>query len=216
MVKTYQYTGMSSIFEPALDELSNQSIGIYGPTSFQDYLKKNGFPKVIAPSAISIDSLERLHSSLKSNSAMVFRLGQSTGTGTQFAIAKVKEGINDFFIIDEEVFSTQGAIYNLKVKVSQLLAFKLLPKLTENSLVNLGFSSGLISFALGLDEEVPIYPPATCSSTFSFDFKPHSLIDQQFIHEKGQVEIDSMFIEKRNGKYILFVLEAKNGNSNRS
>jgi len=37
-----------------------------------------------------------------------------------------------------------------------------------------------------------------------------------FIHNKGQVEIDAMFLEKRNGKETLFVVEAKSDISHKS
>lgn len=216
MNKKYEYNDMSSLFEPIIDELNKQDIGVFGPTSLQDYLTVHNFPKVVAPPAISIDSLERLHSSLRNNSAMVFRLGKSSGIGTQFAVVRVNGKVNDFFIIDQDIFSSKGIEYLPKVSDNQLFAYKLLPRLTETSLVNLGFSSGLISYALGLDEEKPIFPPATCNSTYTFDFRPHTSIDACFTHKNGQVEIDSLFVERRKGIQTLFVIEAKYGGANKS
>jgi hypothetical protein len=81
---------------------------------------------------------------------MVLRLGKSTGTGigTQFALVKVKDRLQDFFLIDEKIFSPNGVEYVPKVEHTQLLAYQPLPSLTETSLVNLGFTSGLMSEAL--------------------------------------------------------------------
>jgi hypothetical protein len=212
----YEYTDLSSVFEPVMDTLEDKEVGVFGPTSLQEYLSNHGFPKLIAPSVISIDSFERLHTTFKKNNAMLFRLGRSTGTGTQFAVAKVTGSLNDFFIFEDDIFDSRGVIYQPKVHENQLFAYKILPKLTENSLINLGFSTGLISFALGLDKVDPIFPPATCSSTFSFQFIPHTRISNLFNHKNGQVEIDSMFMDNRNGIRTLFVIEAKYGHENKS
>ncbi|WP_163971799.1 DUF6997 domain-containing protein [Oceanobacillus halotolerans] len=89
------------------------------------------------------------------------------------------------------------------------MPYKIIPSLTESSLVNLGLSSGLLSAALSLDTNKSISAPATSNSTFTFHFKPHSTIQKEVIHNNGQVEIDALFVEKRLGKDILFVLEAK-------
>ncbi|AFC33307.1 hypothetical protein PM3016_6699 [Paenibacillus mucilaginosus 3016] len=212
--------GISGMFEPALRTIVDQSIATFGPVSFLDYLKSNNLPRVGATAdAISIDSYERLHSSAKSHSAMIMRLGQTHGvTGTQFALVKVVEGkLDDFFLIDDSIFSSVGFNYIPEVNLDQLKVFSLLPSLTEKSYVNLAFSSGLISYALGVDKVKPIYPPAGCSSTFTFKFKPHTLLNnEEFLHNRGQVEIDAMFIEKRNDVDVLFVVEAKSDSSHRS
>ncbi|MGG0277784.1 DUF6997 domain-containing protein [Bacillus rhizoplanae] len=206
----FRYQG-KSIFDPIVEQLSTVDVEIFGPIPFFDYLEQYGFPRENAPQHISIDSLEVLSKSLREADSMVMRLGRG-----DFAVVKVKNKLNDFFLLDKEIFSNEGEFFYPKVKPNQLLAYKLLPKLTEGSLVNLGFSTGLISFALELDEANPIFPPATCNSTFSFDFLPHSLIEHKLSHNKGQVEIDAMFVEKRNGKNTLFVLESKSGNTHKS
>lgn len=71
------------------------------------------------------------------------------GRGT-FAVIKVKENLRDFFLIDRDIFSDTAEKFYPTVEPNQLLAYKLLPIFTENSLVNLGFSSGLISYSLNL------------------------------------------------------------------
>ncbi|PFI88739.1 hypothetical protein COI86_14120 [Bacillus thuringiensis] len=216
MNQKYKYNGMSSVFHYVIDQLDNVDQGVFGPVSFLDYLSGLGFPKLKAPDAISIDSWERLHQSLKNNDCMVLRLGKSTGAGTQFAVVKVKDRLSEYFLFDEKIFTNEGVEYFPEVEDNQLLAYQLLPTLTEASIVNLGFTSGLISKALELDELKPIFPPATCNSTFTFSFKPHSSMDRNLIHKNGQVEIDAMFVEKRNKVNTLFVIEAKVGNKHKS
>ncbi|EJS10513.1 hypothetical protein EXW34_06610 [Bacillus mycoides] len=216
MDKKYEYNGMSSVFYYAIDQLANIDQGIFGPVSFLDYLSGLGFPKLRAPDAISIDSWERLHQSLKDSDSMLLRLGKSTGVGTQFAVVKIKNRLSEYFLFDEKIFTNDGVEYIPEVEDNQLLAYQLLPTLTEASIVNLGFTSGLISKALGLDEVKPIFPPATCNSTFTFSFKPHSSLDIEVIHNKGQVEIDAMFVGKRNNVDTLFVVEAKIGSTHKS
>jgi hypothetical protein len=131
----YVYTGLNSVFDFALDLLEELHTGIYGPISFMDYLSELGFPKFRAPDSISIDSWERLQQSLKDNNCMVLRLGKSSTIGTQFAIVKSKGRIRDFFLFDEEIFAATAVEYIPKVKVRQLIAYQLLPNLTENSVV---------------------------------------------------------------------------------
>lgn len=202
----YIYNGMSSVFHCVIDQLNNVDQGIFGPVSFLDYLSGLGFPKLKAPDAISIDSWERLHQSLKNKDCMVLRLGEFSGAGTQLAVVKVKDRLSEYFLFDEKIFTSEGIEYSPEVEDNQLLAYQLLPTLTEASIVNLGFTSGLISKALGLDEVNPIFPSATCNSTFTFSFKPHSSMDSNLIHKKGQVEIDAMFVEKRNEINTLFAI----------
>ncbi|MWC31084.1 DUF6997 domain-containing protein [Paenibacillus sp. MMS18-CY102] len=210
--------GLSEMFEPALLHMKNMDNAVFGPYSFLNYLRDNNIPNISAtPEAISIDSYEKLHQSAKDNSAMIMRLGQAPGSkGTQFALVKVKGKLKDFFLIDDSIFETELTEYVPEDNVVQLKVFSLLPSLTENSYVNIGFSSGLISFALGVDQVKPIFPPTSCSSTFTFKFRPHSSISDEFIHSKGQVEIDAMFIEKRNNIDTLFIVEAKSDSIHRS
>lgn len=137
-----RYRG-AGFFTPIIEELKNVDLGIYGPIPFFDYLDKYGIPKVNAPSYISVDSLEVLSKTLKLNNSMVLRLGRGS-----FAVVKLENKLKDFFLIDEQIFSEKGDVFTPIGKPNQLLAYQLLPNLTENSLVNLGFSTGLIVLLL--------------------------------------------------------------------
>ncbi len=132
----------------------------------------------------------------------------TVGTGTQFALIKAQNNLEDFFLIDENIFENEGQVFVPIVDKTQLLSYKLLPQLTETSLVNLGFLSGLISHALNLDEIKHLFPPATCKANFTFRIRPHSSDNEYFVHNQGQVEIDAMFVAKRKGVDTLFVMEA--------
>lgn len=115
-------------------------------------------------------------------------------------------------MIDDRVFNEEEVLdYESPVDEERLLSFHLLPTLSETSLVNLALASGVLSDALELDETGSLMPPATGRSTFTFDIRPHSTIDDTFEHRTGQVEIDTLFAEKRNGETVLFVIEAKTG-----
>jgi hypothetical protein len=54
-------------------------------------------------------------------------------------------------------------------------------------------------------------PPATGRSTFTFDIRPHSDRPETVAHRNGQVEIDTLFTERRDGSTTLFIIEAKTG-----
>jgi hypothetical protein len=205
------------IFEPALSRIVGKSVDVYPPTSFQDYLKEHGLPSKNTASTISIDSYEQLPSELKANDVMVLRLGSAVGTGTQFSLVRIEGRLRDFFLFDQEIFQDRsGSLYLPGTSMGHLFAYQLLPDLTETSLVNLGLASGLISSALGIDPEDSTLIPATGRTTFTFQVKLHSNIPQPFTHNNGQVEIDALFVEKRNGKETLFIIEAKSNDANKS
>jgi hypothetical protein len=199
------------LFQNALDVLSSEKVGIYGPESFRDYAVKNGFPNADTAQYISIDSYEQLNKNLKDNDTMVFRLGKGAEANTtNFALVKVKDHLKDFFLWEEEIFSSDEVVTFLPTtSVRKFYQFLILRDLTESSFVNLGLASGLIGLALGLDEPESMIIPATTQSTFKFDFIPHTLLNKPLTHNWGQVEIDSIFIETRNGKDTLFIIEAK-------
>lgn len=194
----------------ALESMAND-IDTFGPTSFQDYLKIQGLKQPNTAALISIDSYEKLPTVLKQNDTMVLRLGSSpSGTGTQFFLVKVKDRLKDFFLFDDEVFTDpKGEYFNPTVSEAHLIGFRALPVPSETSLVNLALSTGLISMALGLDNQVIPSAPATGRSSFTFNVKPHTAIGEVFEHNHGQVEIDALFVAKRDGRDILFIIEAK-------
>ena len=206
------------IFKPALRQLAGKSQGLFGPISFQDYLKEHGLPASGTAESISIDSYERLPNDLKDNDTMILRLGESLkGTGTQFCLVKSKGCLSDFFLIDNDAFSDkEGSTFLPSASIRQLFAYQLLPALSESSFVNLGLASGLISFALGLSDQGEIAAPATGRSAFSFKLKAHTSLPDELEHRNGQVEIDALFVGTRNGKEALFIVEAKSNVSDKS
>ena len=103
--------------------------------------------------------------------------------------------------------------YQLKGNLDKFMSFKMLPKLTETSLVNLCFATGIMRDALKLDQNNDQIIPSTCQSTFTFDFKPHSELEAQWKHQNGQVEIDALFFGSRNNKKEFYLIESKIGNS---
>ncbi len=200
------------VFGPALAEMADGQ-AVWGPRSFRDYVAEHSLPAKGAPPHISVDSFERLAQDLRHKDCMVLRLGSSTGTGTQFALVRLAGRLQDFFLVEDDVFEKgQGQIFLPTMSIRSLYGYQVLPVHTETSMVNLGLASGLLSEALRLDDKGGIVAPATGRSTFTFDVRPHSsLSDVVFRHESGQVEIDAIFIGRRDGQETLFILEAKTG-----
>ena len=202
------------MFEPAIEEMEQNNSHIFGPCSFNKYIKVNNLPARGPAPYISIDSFNKLPNELKENNIMVFRLGSPQGeVHTHFALIKLKSDWNDFFLFDENIFSkNESEVFLPSVSIRQLFTFQLLPNLTETSIVNLAVSSGLLNNFLSLEiNDIPA-APATGQSVFTFDFKPYPDMDN-WQHNKGQVEIDALLVGKRQGKEHLFVIEAKVSNS---
>jgi hypothetical protein len=80
---------------------------------------------------------------------------------------------------------------------------------TETTLVNLALASGLLAFALDLDEILPLPAAATGNTHASFSFRPHPESPEPLEHHAGQVQIDVVFVGRRGGKDVCFVVEAK-------
>lgn len=201
---------MAKMFLPALDVMNSEGMGCFGPVSFRDYLRQHNLPYTGTAAAISVDSRRKLSKDLVDSHVMVFRLGNHPGTNhTAFALARTREGWNDFFLEDEHLFSSlEIRSFGASRCNQDLTAFRFLPRLTEPSLVNLALASGLLGEALELDEAgVPIVP-ATGQSTYTFDVQPFA-DGPSWAHRQGQVEIDSLFFAKRNGKQVVFAVEAK-------
>lgn len=201
------------VFGPALEEMVEQDARTYGPVSFRDYVADHGIESAAStPYHISVNALEDLARELRESNTMVLRMGAAPeGTGTLFLLVRASD-VDEFFLVDEEIFAGEDPRhFEPPVDPETTIAFQLLPSLSETSLVNLGLASGVLSEALDLDTEGALMPPATGLSTFTFDVRPHSSIDQRFEHRRGQVEIDTMFAERRNGERVLFVIEAKTG-----
>ncbi len=212
-------SGHDDPFPFAVSQLQQGDWSIYGPESFKgEYLRKAGLAGREGKTAsyISVQSLGDLKPSLRQAEAMVLRLGNSAdraGT-TQFVVIGTPGKLHDFFLIDSAIFS-DGApeTYHPEVSSSGLLPYYISPQITEKSAVNLALASGLLGYALALDKPYPTAAPATGSATYTFRFRPHSAmpkeICQYLVHDNGQVEIDAVFVGRRGGRDLLFVLEAK-------
>jgi hypothetical protein len=206
---------VKNVFGPALETIG--SSGLFGPTSFQGYAKQHGY-NVSRKTCelISKDAIESLPMELRASQSMVLRLGSAAdGRGTAFAIVKVPD-LRDFFLMHEKVFSNEPETFSATGSETNLMAFRLLPKLTETSLVNLALASGVLGSALQIDSTSQVLVPATGQSTYSFTFQPHQSVPTSLTHNRGQVEIDALFFAPRNGKECLFLVEAKTGNGRQS
>ena len=202
---------MVRTFEPALQDLTDRSV--FGPVEFREYVTQHRLGDRKTAPSISIDSFEKLPPELQNADAMVLRLGSPKGVrGTKFAIIRVDGNLEAFFLMHDKVFGDCDAVPFLPTASwRDLYAFQVLRKLTEPSLVNLAIASGLLGYALDLDEDTVGLVPATGQSTFTFEFQPHDLVRQTLLHQNGQVEIDAVFVGRRNRKDCLFVVEAKSG-----
>lgn len=176
---------------------------------FTNYLNDHSLKTTDTAAAISVDFQERLPQSLQAAAAMVLRLGKG-----HFAVVGTENKLDDFFLHDEVIFGRgQAQPHPLNVDSDTLAAYDLLPK-TERTLVNLAFAAGLMQPALGLDRQPPA-APATGSSTYRFRFRPHSMLPDHLDYD-GQVEIDAVFVGRRNNQPALFVIEAKVGAEHRT
>lgn len=208
----------AALFDSALAALVGQKLAFWGPQSFREYLAAQGIsPNNKTPEHISVDSLERLHPALRANDVMVLRLGSSGKRNTQFGLVKAAGKLSEYFLIDDEIFgNTETASFHTLVKADELLPFHLLPALSETGFVNFAYASGLLAYALRLDNESSVSAQATGASTFTFVVRPHTDLDVTVQHKGGQVQVDSLFIGQRQGQKILFVLEAKSRISDKS
>jgi hypothetical protein len=206
------------LFDAALADLTGRQLAFWGPKSFRDYLAAQGISENNKTAQhISVDSLERLHPSLRANDVMVLRLGASEGLGTQFGLVKAEGQLSDFFLVDSKVFGdVQTETFYPTVTADKLMPFRLLPAMSETGLVNFAFASGLLAHALRLDDEHSMSAQATGASTFTFDVRPHSNLDVVVRHRDGQVQVDSLFVGQRQGQKTLFVLEAKSSPAHKS
>lgn len=202
------------VFEPALRELVTSDRSVFGPTSFRDYVSGHDLEATPrTPRYISVDSLADLSPELREAGTMVLRMGSAPdGTGTAFALVESPGGVEEYFLHDEAIFADRPVErVRSAVERDRLVSFHLLPSLSETSLVNLGLASGVLAEALDLDTSGALAPPATGRSTFTFDVRPRGDLAETITHRHGQVEIDTLFAERRDGELALFVLEAKTG-----
>ena len=208
----------TNIFAPLIAELNERKLNYSIPQPFKTYKKNHSIlSNAMTASILSIDYLDRLDRELRKNNLMIFRLGSEPGNnGTHFALARSNDDFSDYFL-DENKLEKNSLVEIFKLNMCHNLeAFKLLPKLTESSLVNLSLASGILGNALGLDNVTEQIIPATCQSTFSFRVQPHKDLAADWFHRNGQVEIDALFCGSRKGIKELYVIESKFGDSHSS
>jgi hypothetical protein len=202
-----------NLFKPILYEMAARNLELIGPIHFQRYIEQHSISHAKTCQYISVDSIESLSPELRDAGIMVFRLGSRPGSqGTHFGLSKYTNGWDDFFVHDKKlILQARQEDFSPTVPLRNLLAFQLLPKITETSFVNLAVGSGLLQYALGIKDSNYQVVPATGQSTFTFKIKPKPVSSPPWEHINGQVEIDALFIGRRNGKDCLFVVEAKSG-----
>ena len=199
------------MFHKAIEEVESTKSLISEPQAFQDYLNKIGLEKKNTAQFISINRFQDLKQELRESGYMVFRLGSPPGNrNTFFSLSKVNHSWEDYFFLDEKLFPNR-TVEHIEIDYSdnKYFAYRLLPKLTETSLLNLALITGIIQKTVGLDETVGNIIPAGVQSTFTFEFKPLSISDRKLEHRNGQVEIDAIFSWKKDGNPCLVVIEAK-------
>ncbi len=210
-----------SEFSAALRDPRFRATSVFGPRSFRRYLRDQGLPhRGRTAESISVDYFERLPADLRQNDAMVLRLGRSpeNPAETGFALVRIPGAMRSaFFLFDDEVFTASEPVRFLpSVSTKGLLPFTLLGTLTEDSATLLAFASGLLTQALELDEDASRILPARGNSTYSFKFRAHRSIELELAHDRGQVEIDQIFVAKRRGVETVFIIESKFGARTRS
>ena len=201
------------MFDLAIKELLDSNSLVGRPQSFHEYKKKVGVKKNIRTAEyLSIYSIEDLKEELANAKCTIFRLGSPKGERyTYFSISRYKTNWNDYFLMDDQIFSKDEKLYDLSKNKNVHYLFSILPSLSEKALVQLSLATGILFEALKIKNTKNIIP-ATGAGSYTFKFKP--LKDSiELTHYQGQVEIDSFFIAKRNKKKCLFIIEAKSNKS---
>jgi hypothetical protein len=143
---------------------------------------------------------------------MVLRLGSSpsTGPGTHFVVVRISGGSASFFLSDDELFR-DVPIKNFlpDTPVQELFAFGLLNALTESSALQLGLLTGVLADALDLDPPRRPIVSVSGNGVYSFEFRIDPSYPVVLRHHRGQVEVDALFVARRDGRDTVFVLEAK-------
>jgi hypothetical protein len=208
-----------SPFLPALEAMKRSGNPTFGPVRFVDYLSEHfgtDYPRSwnITARWLSIQSLKggssSLDPALRDAGVMIFRLG----TGT-FALLKAL-ALDDFFLHDHDLVA-ESEVFIPQCRASDLFPYQLMGTLVESNAVNLAITSGLLRTALDLDADAPRIGPTTGISTYSFSVRPHRKFpDLHWEHKNGQVEIDALYLAQREGRWTLFVIEAKKGTQSNS
>jgi hypothetical protein len=201
------------LYKLKIQDFINQQDIVSEPEPFKVY-SELATGKALDPWAyISIDSIQKVRPELKAANMMVLRLGsRANSKGSYFSLVKAKTSFTDFFFEDDKLFSALcPELFLPDVSIRSLFPFQLLPKVTETSIVNLALASGLLPYALGVEKSDSLLIPATGQSVFTFEFRPRADQTTTLLHQQGQVEIDAVFVAKRDNKECLFIVEAKHG-----
>ncbi len=204
-----------SVFDAAISELKPDKLSHFGPISFSEYRKEQGVvSSKNTASYISGDSLDLLDPALRQAGCMVLRLGRASKTGsTQFAVARVPgESPKSFFLEDRELFDEQPIrTFVPEAKLKDLFPYNLFSRWNERAATQLGFVTGLFAEALELDDSGLGLVPVGGNSVYTFSYFVDDSYRVSLTHDSGQVEVDGLFVAKRGGKDIVFVMEAKLG-----
>lgn len=200
---------MNGVLSAIIEELEASGSLVSEPRSFLAYARQHGFQNGKTAQNISVDSLRTLDRELRDRGILVFRLGKDpSGEGTAFSCGSYENTAQLPIIMDERDFlhqTVEGFIPS--VPYSALHPFSLLPEFTKSSAVNLGLASGLVARGLSVEGEISV--PATGRINCTFSFRPRFDLDETLTHRNGQVEVDSLFTARRDGKDSLFLVEAK-------
>lgn len=195
------------MFEKAIEDLFSSKEIVSNPIPFQPYISQIGLKNIKTADFISINDISQLRPELKENKCTVLRLGAGERGYTRFALVQM-DSWDDYFLREKKLFHHDFSDEKITVSKDFLLPFKMVENLSETALVNLCLGSGILYHALELDDKNKILPFTTRGS-YTFNFKPSNKSKKILEHVNGQIEIDSMFVAKRNGKKSLFVVEAK-------
>jgi hypothetical protein len=208
-----------------LRSVTETASGVYGPRSFTSYLREIGRDpsKFRTATELSVDTRPQLPTPLADQDAMLLQLGRATdGPGTQFALVRVPDRLDDFFIDEREYrpddretldYTTGGDdTHDLGEEVRDMLDLsRSLPTFSERGFVHFALSTGLVSRALELDPARIGTAPATVASSFEFEFAPHPDRPTVLQYNDGQLELDTLVLTRRNGERVLLVVQAKCG-----
>jgi hypothetical protein len=199
----------ATVFSPALKEMAATGQSRFGPMSFKEYLDEHGLStSEKTPKFISVDREQDLPASLRAASVMVFRLGAEKGSKTtSFCLIQVDD-LADFFLPLAPSIPTETFLSPASMR--ELFGYSIV-RPTEITLTNLALASGLMSYALSLDDVTPLPAAATGSTPETFTLRPHSGNHDPLTHSSGQVQIDAVFVGRRDGLDTCFVLETKQG-----
>lgn len=194
-----------SVFAPGLEAHLASGNPVSPARSFREYAEEHGLDAQRTASYISVSHWGELPQMLQAADTMVLRLG---GPGpTRFSLVTVSD-VTRFFVPEPDpALNTETFLPRMSLRA--LFSYAVLGSVSEQTLITLASTSGLLSHALGLDPDDPLEAPATGAITATFAFRPDPEADTVLHHVGGQVEVDAVFVGRRDGRDVVFVIEAK-------